>query len=112
MKFIELKIKIKSLAAEAKIIRHAELKLKRLQKLDSREKVYLHRVNIVRPEARAAQLAYGFLRGRTYEQLEQNCEKPVPVHYLARLVHKFGGKKVTVALIEAWVGGKRFDLAA
>ena len=61
-----LKIKLKALAAEAKIIRLEEAR----SHDDLRDKLHSHRVFAVRPEARATQLAYGFLRGRSYSQIE------------------------------------------
>ena len=64
-----LKIKIKSLAAEAQIIRHEERKYWGGSSL--RIGLHLHRVNEVRSESRSAGLAYGFLRGKyPYAALE------------------------------------------
>ena len=63
---IYLKIKIKALAAEAQIIKLDEQK----RYGDLRESLHNHRVNIVRKEARASLLAYGFLRGREYKTIE------------------------------------------
>lgn len=69
-----LKVKIKSLAEEARIIRKEERKtVGRL-----RAALLEHRVIDVRREARATQLAYGFLRGRSYRQLENKCRSEHP----------------------------------
>lgn len=65
-----LKVKLKSLAAEAKIIRKEEKKNPRLF-LELRQ----HRIGIVRTEARATLLAYAFLRGRLYKQVEAKCHQ-------------------------------------
>jgi len=62
-----LKIKVKSLAAEARIIRHEELRGGPL-----RAEMYHHRTTVVRFEARAAHLAYGLIRGRSIAQMEPN----------------------------------------
>lgn len=98
---VQLKIKIKSLAAEARIIRLEELRGKAIplpeehlrppDKEDGgthpwrtqrrpgrryhfpasvRHNLYLHRISVVRPEARLSGLAYGFIRGKTYDQIE------------------------------------------
>lgn len=69
-KRVYLKVKLKSLAAEAKIIRLEEKK-------NSHFRVGLaeHRRGIVRFEARHTLLAYGFLRGRSYEQLEPGARE-------------------------------------
>ena len=56
-----LKVKIKSLAAESKIIRAEE---KKTINTELRNGLYSHRVNDVRMETRAALIAYGYLRGR------------------------------------------------
>jgi hypothetical protein len=102
-----LKIKIKSLAAEARMIRDEEKKwriteTKRVPYKDHRgiervkivrvpkkhyakiplherptdhpmrDSLYWHRVGVVREEARDSLIAYGFLRGLDYEQIEEN----------------------------------------
>lgn len=91
---VQLKVKIKSLAAEARIIRHEETRGRSLPLLEGdvrpeettkdghpfntqkapkrrfhfpvevRHELYCHRIGVVRPEARATQLAYAFLRGK------------------------------------------------
>jgi len=64
-----LKVKLKSLAEEARIIRKEEL---RTFDNELREKLYLHRTWTVRIEARATLLAYCFLRGKSYLDVEQS----------------------------------------
>jgi len=77
----KLKIKIKTLAAEARAIRLEERKCcirdRKLRARDlpakwehHREEMYRHRIDVVRLEARAAQLAYAFLRGKRLRQVE------------------------------------------
>jgi hypothetical protein len=62
-----LKVKIKSLTEEARIIRREE----RLAKTKLiREGLRLHRIEDVRQEARNTHIAYGFMRGRSYGQIE------------------------------------------
>lgn len=68
----ELKIKIKSLAAEARIIRSEEKKWPGQSYV--RSSLHGHRTGIVRNEARHSQLAYGFLRGRPYVAMEQKAK--------------------------------------
>jgi hypothetical protein len=81
-----LKIKIKHLAQEAQVIKFEKQKwLKKAAKgrAKAAEKqmldpapawmfnaVHEHRVNVVRPEVRDSNLAYGFLRGKSYEHVE------------------------------------------
>lgn len=63
-----LKVKIKSLAAEARIIRLEERRAGKSNTL--REQLYRHRTVDVRREQRASLLAYAFLRGRPLAAVE------------------------------------------
>lgn len=63
-----LKIKIKSLAAEAKIIRKEEKNKKYLPL--HRESIYRHRIDVVRREARVSLIAYACIRNKPYSSLE------------------------------------------
>lgn len=68
-----LKIKLKSLAAEARIIRQEELKAKhskRPEVQDLRMQMHEHRVKDLREESRATLLAYSFIRGKPYRDIE------------------------------------------
>lgn len=82
-----LKIKIKSLAAEAAIIRKEEA---RRPGGDTRTFLHEHRVNKVRKECRAASLAYGFLRGRPYKVMEAKCHEAPQWSVVERLILKYG----------------------
>lgn len=83
-----LKVKIKSLAAEAKIIRREEKRYPGGHAV--RIGLYLHRIHEVRDESRSAHLAYGFLKGRTYSQIEQGARKTPDWSRIERLIHKYG----------------------
>src|ERR1044071_2137757 len=68
-----LKIKLKSLATEAKIIRQEEDRLRESQKLhlqDLRREMAEHRRGVVRSESRHTGLAYAFIRGKGYREVE------------------------------------------
>jgi hypothetical protein len=80
-----LKVKLKSLAEEARIIRKEEKKNKRLRYLLSE-----HRRGTVRLEARHTHIAYGFIRGKTYEQIEPKCKTPVEWDRVRKMVTKYG----------------------
>jgi len=67
-----LKIKIKSLAAEARIIKEEERRWRYPHPM--RESLRRHRRHDVRAEARHSLIAYGFLRGRRYAQIERPKE--------------------------------------
>lgn len=76
---IHLKIKLKSLAAEARIIKTEERKMRgpRWGSSYKRSLLQRHRLDVIRPEARCTHLAYGYLRGRTIDQIE-SCAKTAP----------------------------------
>ena len=99
-----LKIKVMSLAAEARIIRKEEKKWPGPSGV--RTGLRLHRINDVRSEARAALLAYGFIRGRRYAVLENQGTKGVPLRRVATLAARYGvDKKLVEQTIKEWVDG-------
>jgi hypothetical protein len=78
-----LRVRIKELAQEARFIRHEEERIKKHHKIDgngndlkSRHFWMLrhHRKVDVGQAARAAQLAYGFLRGVPYRKIESKTD--------------------------------------
>lgn len=108
---VYLRVKIKSLAAEATIIRREERRAKLLwQKYQNPTFFSLqgHRRCEVRPEARAALLAYGFLRGRTYHQIENKCHEPPNWHRVTELVRKYGtlSKEQSAIAVKSWGDGE------
>lgn len=85
---VYLKIKLKSLAAESRIIAHQERK----SWGSVRDALHLHRKIDVRSEARAAHIAYAYIRGRTYQACEnrQRDDRPkVRWDRVASMVKKF-----------------------
>lgn len=129
MTYTKLRIKIKSLAAESRIIKDEERKLTRAhkpfidgktgrtirvgripeararqvaaEKIENMEAEYQslrrHRTIDVRNEARAAQIAYGFLRGKPYARIE-TPKVPLPdgLRAMARgIAFRFGSRNLT-----------------
>lgn len=90
-----LKVKIKSLAEEARIIRREERKAKEAELKNS---LHNHRVRAVRAESRATQIAYGFLRGRTFRQVESNSHKPIDWTRVKSMVGRYGDARA----FDAW----------
>ena len=91
---VHLKIKIKSLASEAKIIRAEERKWpggKTAGGIHVRANLHHHRTHTVRREARWSLLAYGFLRDRLYSAIETGARKPVDWDYVQRIAERFSG---------------------
>lgn len=93
-----LKVKVKALAEEARIIRKEERKLKGG---DLRDELHRHRVFEVRSEARAAHLAYGFIRGRTLQQMETAAREPFPTDKVVRMCKKYGKSLAWETLVKA-----------
>lgn len=81
-----LKVKIKSLAAEAKIIREEERKAQG----DRKQGLHDHRVGTVRRASRNSLLAYGFIRGRKYHQIEARCKETPSWPEAFKMVVKYG----------------------
>ena len=110
----ELRVKVGSLAAEARIIRRLEASIRRKWR-KSRERtaeqvaelhhrhfvLREHRIREVRPEARATQLAIGFLRGRSYQQMEPTTKSKPDWARVERLVKRYGSAE-KAALVAAW----------
>lgn len=111
-----LKVKIKSLAEEARIIRLEEHRAcgRRVAPGEvkgrddwKRTELYFHRVKDVRAEQRHSLLAYAFLRGRSYASCEgvrtrQWWEEP-NLERVAELVRKFGPVNPSVTKAEVVV---------
>jgi len=83
-----LKVKIKSLAAEARVIRLEERRCGRDDA--ARCSLHEHRVGIVRNEQRLSLLAYAFLRGRPLSAVEAKSFAPPDWTRVGKLVEKFG----------------------
>lgn len=69
-KKLALKVKVKHLAEEARIIRMEE----RRSNGDTRDWLYIHRIYGVRPECRASHLAYAFAKGIPLKKVEKYPE--------------------------------------
>jgi len=91
---IYLKVKVTSLAAEARIIRKLERHEKAKRKPGSPPSAAFfglqsHRRFDVRNEARSACLAYGFLRGVPYSAMEAKAYQPPNWKRVEQLVGKY-----------------------
>jgi hypothetical protein len=117
MSTLHLKIKIQSLAAEARLIRAEEKKQKRRRRWCAQHapetwpranaefwSLRHHRQGVVGCEARVSLLAYGFLRGVPYGQMETSVD-PLNHPDLDRvqlLAARFGGSAFDKGAWEAW----------
>ncbi len=91
-----LKIKIKSLAEEAKIIRHEERFVKSWKREpgelpnDLYFDLHKHRTKDVCKESRSSNLAYGYLREMPYLRIEEKCYTKPDWKNVERLVTRYG----------------------
>lgn len=81
----KLKIKVKHLAEEARIIRREAQNHRGALRHDLKQ----HKVLVVRPEARATQLVYAFLKGRTYEQVEGLAKSEPQWYRCIKMVERY-----------------------
>lgn len=130
-----MKVRVKELAQEAKFIRFEENKIKKKQKISPNytqwdyvnkcytnypdvysadfRKLKTHRRHEVREAARAAQLAYAFLRQVPYSKVEQKRKPEKEYRFqryikpeIVRLANKFGyryQKETYADEIEKWL---------
>lgn len=91
---VMLKIKLKSLADEARIIRREEhLRIGGWL----RAELHWHRVGVVRRQARATHLAYGFLRGRKRSEMERTPmtdNDRAMMDSIRKMAKQYGSKEV------------------
>jgi hypothetical protein len=99
-----LKVKIKSLAAEAKIIRLEEKKAKARKNRDLIVNLREHRIHTVRKECRASHLAQGFLKGRPYKSMEAFCYQEPDWKKVQSMIERFGegDKRELVQRFSEW----------
>jgi hypothetical protein len=86
-----LKIKIKNLADEARLIRRETAKARDPQ---TKNQLWLHRTTVVRQAARNTQIAYAFIRGRPYRSVEPKATRPPNLTEVRRMVKQYG--------VDAW----------
>lgn len=98
-KRLHLKIKIKNLAEEARIIRSEERKVRGRDRWELQH----HRKTVVRDEARRSQIAYAIIRGKdpsvhwSFDLTKRLQDKP----HVERMVKKYGSS-ISVARLEEY----------
>lgn len=111
---LKLKIKAKSLAEEARIIRREEHKLKSIpfskRPKGLLEDIQCHRTGLVRSAARATHLARAYVKGQPYAQVEPSCREPRELEWFIRepslkMIKKYGGVDVGKDAWQAWIDG-------
>jgi hypothetical protein len=82
----QLRVNVKSLASEAKIIRHEVKKSGDREVADS---LHAHRMTRLKPEARLANLALAYVKGKNYSQVENNSKTKPSASALTRKLKRF-----------------------
>lgn len=85
-----LRVKLKSLAVEARIIRREEQRTFGAL----REELHRHRVLDVRKAARDTHVAYALIRGKTIDDIEPNRTSEPDWAAVEKMVKKYGPKQV------------------
>ena len=103
-----LKVKTQTLAAEARIIRRLERNAKRRYGGEHGlfKSLYQHRIGVVRSAARNHHLALGFLRGRSYRQMEDFARSTPDWQEIERQAIRFAGEEEQVVKqrFAEWLG--------
>lgn len=111
-----LRVKIKSLAQEARIIRTEESRANFRQDYLLQASLREHRIKIVRREARATLLAYQYLRGLPFASCEAKApttDNPIDWESVKRMLKKYGGCSTAQAFDQdAWMRGDVLSKAA
>lgn len=92
-----LRVNVKSLACEARLIRCEERRCGELY----RQELRLHRIGRLREEARYAQLALAYARHQPYNRSEAAGSKPVDATRLEKKIRNFGGNGDVIAWLAA-----------
>jgi hypothetical protein len=82
----QLRVNVKSLAAEATIIRE-EVRKARVK--EAKDRLYHHRVWRLKPEARLAHLALAYIKGVPYKKVEPNTKNPPSADALTQKLRRF-----------------------
>jgi len=96
----KLRVNVKSLAAEAKIIRD---EIRRATTTEAKAALHDHRMARVRPEARLAHLALAFTRGVPYKVAETKAREIPSVKDVTNKVTRFAWVPDAEMKIRAWL---------
>lgn len=105
-----LRVKLKSLAEEARIIRLEERRANGHRNFDLQQNLREHRIRIVRREARATLLAYQYLRGLPFASCESKAptlDNPIDWASVQRMLKRYGGYKLSEEFDpKIWMAGE------
>lgn len=99
-----LRINVKSLASESRLIRQEEKRCGLIYV----EQLRWHRISDLREESRYAGLALAFIRGRKYSEVENKGSRGVDVIRLEKKVEKFLRYRPGSPDFHNWVSGEKY----
>lgn len=105
----KFRVKIKSLAEEARIIRHEEA---RTPDPSWRGCLRGHRIHELRRESRSAQLAYAFVRGVPYKVVENRCKEDPDLKRIKEIVGSLSNRRVETVDVYEWICADVMERAA
>jgi len=119
----ELQIKIITLAYESKLIKKKATKLKQQAENTKKEekasdlhwvagRLSMHRLDVVRPEARHSLLLYGFMRGLPYRQIEQKTHNEPDWDKITKMASRFGVFGENHQNLLLWISNAKSHLVA
>jgi hypothetical protein len=97
-----LKVKLKTLAEEARIIRQEKSKAIKDRDYDLANHLHIHRIETVRRECRATLLAYQCLRGIPYTACERENSTRPDTDAFERMCKRYGGLNIS---FDRWKDG-------
>jgi hypothetical protein len=110
---IELKIKNKHLAEEARIIRFEEKKQKKLGNFITVDRLRDHRKHNVRNENRATSLARAYIAGMPYKSVEarrnpakEDSFRCYVIPRVFTMIKKYADRNLPIEVLTAWLDAK------
>lgn len=107
--YAKLNVKQKSLAVESRIIKHDGKKYQRQGNTYIAYELFEHLTTVVKPEARATQLAIAFMKGKPYSSVEQKRKPEKEAYFtyytlsaLLRILKKYHNKDITLNEVREW----------
>jgi len=102
----KFRVKINSLADEARTIRAEERRCIGQAQDYNRGSLRNHRKLVVGVEQRHTLLAYALSRGMPYSKLEKKCNTLVELKRVKRILHSLAELDLTIEQIDKWVAGE------
>lgn len=100
---IRARVNIKSLTAEAKIIKD---EIRRTNNISQKDMLYAHKTSKLKPEARLANLAIGWLKYKKRSEVENSFKKEIDPIDLFKKIKKYGyfiDSQLNVSMISEWL---------